>query len=180
MDALRDTTETLIGYKYSMINAQAQSRRSRFSEMEMSENLKRSEALTEVVQLLESEDSIEEVMSDLLGTVGRFLHLSTAAVYRIAKQGNKLNIVSWWSRSDAPARSEGSFEIPNLSLFKAEKTLVLSENSVMGTEEREEMERLSVKALIILPIIINGAVNMYAYFGENEISRTWKIEEIRF
>ena len=42
------------------------------------------------------------------------------------------------------------------------------------------MERLSVKALIILPIIINGAVNMYAYFGENEISRTWKIEEIRF
>lgn len=180
VDALRDTTETLIGYKYSMINAQAQSRRSRFSEMEMSENLKRSEALTEVVQLLESEDSIEEVMSDLLGTVGRFLHLSTAAVYRIAKQGNKLNIVSWWSRSDAPARSEGSFEIPNLSLFKAEKTLVLSENSVMGTEEREEMERLSVKALIILPIIISGAVNMYAYFGENEISRTWKIEEIRF
>ena len=61
IDVLRDITATLLRYKLSKESAEAESRRSRYSEQEMGENLKRSEALTEVVQLLENEEAVETV-----------------------------------------------------------------------------------------------------------------------
>ncbi len=61
-----------------------------------------------------------------------------------------------------------------------EKTLVLSKNSMMGAVERDEMDQLGLKAVIIMPIVINGSINMYAYFGEKQKDRIWKLEEIKF
>ena len=87
IDVLRDITATLLRYKLSKESAEAESRRSRYSEQEMGENLKRSEALTEVVQLLENEEAVETVMQKLLEIVGNFLSMSVAAVYRMSKDG---------------------------------------------------------------------------------------------
>lgn len=81
VDTLRSVTDTMLRYRYSAINAQEESRRIRFSEKELSENLKRSEALAEIVQFLESDESAESVTHKLLKTVGEFLNLSVAALY---------------------------------------------------------------------------------------------------
>ncbi len=180
VDALHDFTDTLIGYKLSLVNAEEESRRSRYSEQEMGENLKRAEALTEVVQLLESEEAIENVMNKLLSVVGNFLSISVGAVYRTGKGGQALDIITHWYRSGAAWGSEKDVDGMRPSFFMTDKTRVLSRSSMMGAAEREEMEKLGLKAVIILPIMINDAAGMYVYFGEKEKDRIWKLEEIKF
>lgn len=89
VDALRDFTNALLGYRMSIVTAQAECRRSRSSEKEMSVSLHRTEALTDVVQLLESEDAIETVITNLLEIVSRFLRISGGAVYKMKEDRSK-------------------------------------------------------------------------------------------
>ena len=97
VDALRDFTNALLGYRMSIVTAQAECRRSRSSEQEMSVSLHRTEALTDVVQLLESEDAIETVIDKamipikaVLGTskisVSDFVNLQVGDVIKIDKK----------------------------------------------------------------------------------------------
>ncbi|MDO4303894.1 MAG: GGDEF domain-containing protein [Bacillota bacterium] len=180
VDALHDLTNALIGYKLSLVNAEAESRRSRYSEQEMGENLKRTEALTEVVQLLENEEAIEAVMNKLLNIVGNFLSISVGAVYRMSRDGNALDIITYWCGKGGSWGSEKDTNGLCPSFFQTDKPLVLSGNSMMGAAEREEMEKLGLKAVIIMPIMINDTVGMYVYFGEKAKERIWKLEEIKF
>lgn len=179
IDVLRDITATLLRYKLSKESAEAESRRSRYSEQEMGENLKRSEALTEVVQLLENEEAVETVMQKLLEIVGNFLSMSVAAVYRMSKDGEHLESITHWCRAGIPWQPHEDGQHP--AFFKTEKTLILSKNSVMRAEEKESMRELGLKAVIVMPIILNNAPpNMYVYFGEKVRDRIWQLEEIKF
>lgn len=180
VDTLRDITDVLLGYKLTTIQAQAESSRSRYSEREMEENLRQAEALTAVVQFLESEEAIEGVMQKLLGTVGEFLKLSIAVVYREAKDRNHLDVIAEWYEKNIERAPLDVIDVQCSSLFRVDKTLVLSQNSMMNDEEKEQIKALKLKALIVMPIIINGAVTMYALFGEKVRDRAWRLEEIKF
>ncbi|MCR4788603.1 MAG: EAL domain-containing protein [Lachnospiraceae bacterium] len=50
----------------------------------------------------------------------------------------------------------------------------------MNTIEKDALEKLGIKAIMIMPIIINNAPEMYACFYEKSNERTWSIEEIKF
>lgn len=179
IDILRSFTETLLHYKFSKESAEAESRRSRYCEQEMGESLKRAEALTEVVQLLENEEAIEIVMQKFLETVGNYLSLSVAVVYRLVKESDHLEIITHWYRTGVPWQPREDGNHP--SFLRAGKTLILSRNSVMGAEDKEAMRELSLKALIVIPIMLNNEPsNMYVYFGEKTRDRIWQLEEIKF
>ena len=75
LDLLRDTTNAYLQLKNSMLNAEAESMRSRYSESEMGASLKRNAAITEIVQLLESDDEIEKIMTDVLQIAGAYLEI---------------------------------------------------------------------------------------------------------
>ena len=178
--ALRDVTDTLLGYKLATVNAQAESNRSRYSEKEMEENLRRSEALTAVVQLLESEDAIESVLQKLLGTTGEFLKLSFTALYREAKDQKHLDMIAQWHDRSLERVPLDTMDDKCSAFFRVDKTLVLSYNSMMKEEEKEQMKAMGLKAVIVMPVVISGVVRMYACFGERVKDRVWKLEDIKF
>lgn len=180
VDALRDVSDQLISYQLSLLDARAESRRSRYSEKEMEAALRRTEALTEVVQLLESEDAIEGIMTRMLETVGKFLNISTAAVCRMLKDKEHMDIVAHWCRKGAVWPYEGSMKQKRPFFLQTEKTLVLSGNSTLPIKEKEEFASLFMKAVIVIPIVIEGKVTMHACFGEQSRDRIWQLEEIKF
>ncbi len=180
VDTLRDVSDSMIRNKHLMIHAQAESRRSWYSEKEMEENLKRSEALTAVVQFLESEEAVESVMQKLLGTAGSFLKLSIAIVYHENRDKRHLDTTARWCEKNIEWELSEDMRQDCYKLLSADKPLVVSYNSMMYSEEREQMKKLGLKAVIVMPIIIKGADNMYACFGEKLKDRVWKLEEIKF
>ena len=181
IDALRDLTNVLFEVKLNAVTAQAESRRSRNSEEMMSVNLRRAEALTDIVQLLEADDPIEKIMIRMLEIIGRFLDIEENSVVRIKKGTDIVECLA--SHSQKPSVEKDNSKCPDYSmaiLQRANKPIVLSNSSVMNNAEKDELIRLGLKALIIMPIIINGAPTMYACFAEKEKQRVWSIEEIKF
>ena len=180
VDALGEISRGLVEYKISMVSAQAESRKSKYSEQEMGENLKRCEALTEVVQLLESEETIEMVMTQLLSATGKFLKLSVAAIYQLQRDGNGIQPVSGWTKEEGATGIKSQVPDRCPDFLRTEKTMILSSTSPLKPEEKEEMDALGLKAAIVIPVMINNAVNMYACFGEKKADRVWKLDEIKF
>ena len=180
VDALRDFTNLLLGYRMSIMTAQAECRRSRSSEKEMSVSLHRTEALTDVVQLLESEDAIETVITNLIEIVSRFLCISGGAVYKIKEEPERVEVVAFWGKGISMVQipQDGSFKLPDI--LKADKTVVLSGSSLASAQERKEMEAIGLKAAIVIPVMINHAPGMYVCFGDCSGSRVWQIEEVKF
>lgn len=180
VDVLRHISNELVRYKSDILSAQAESRRSRYSEREMESTLRRTEALTEIVQLLESDDTIEGIVTKMLGIVGRFLNISSAAVCRRLKDGEHMSIIAHWCNKGIMWSYDSKVNQDIPFFLKSEKTMVLSENSVLRDDEREELAKRSIKSLIALPVAISGTVTMHAFFTEKTRERTWQLEEITF
>ncbi len=182
IDGIRYITAELLGYKIAAVTAEAESRRSRYSEKEMKMTLKRTEALTGVIQLLESDASIEEIMQKMLEIVGSFLTISTAFICRISKNTGNMDIMTHWCNKGEiwsyDADNDGKQNIP--FFLDMEKTVVISGTSHIKPEEREELEAHGIKAIVVLPIMIGGSAMMYACFTEKNREREWEIDEIKF
>lgn len=182
IDGIRYITTEIFGYKIAAVNAEAESRRSRYSEKEMKLTLRRTEALTGVIQLLESDASIEEIMLKMLEIVGSFLGISTAFICRTSKDSGNMDIMTRWCNKGEiwsyDNDNDGKQEIP--FFLETEKTLVISGISHLKPEEKEELNSHDVKAIVVLPIIISGSAMMYACFTQKGREREWQIDEIKF
>lgn len=180
VDALRDVTNDMIQYRFASISAQAESRRSKFSEKEMSENLRLSESLAEVVQFLGGAEPAENMLYKLLKTVGERLGLDAAALYRIGKDECRVQILSKWCGKTHTWEPEEAGDGLCSQFLKTDKTLILSQSSMLNSDEKEEMGRLGLKAVIVIPVESSQGDVICACFGQIDKDREWKLEEIRF
>lgn len=180
IDALSELSTALFQYRLAVVTAEAESRRSRSSEEAMGVNLRRAEALTEIVSLLENEDSIEKIMLRLLETISKFLSIERNMVCRIKKDTGLVEVLAAYDINGRASEIYHGSDIDRELLLRASKPLVLSNNAVMNTAEKDTIERLGIKAVMIMPIIINNMPEMYVCFYEKTVDRTWSIEEIKF
>lgn len=182
IDGIRYITAALFGYKIAAATAEAESRRSRYSEKEMKMTLKRTEALTGVIQLLESDSSIEEIMQKVLEIVGGFLGVSSAFIYRISKDADNMDVMTHWcNKGEIWSFDYDDDEKKGISFFlETEKTLIVSDISHLKPEEKEELNSHDVKAIVVIPIIKTGSATMYACFTQKGREREWQVDEIKF
>ncbi|MGN0377324.1 MAG: EAL domain-containing protein [Suilimivivens sp.] len=180
VDAVRDISTELFSYKVAIRGAEAESRRSRYSEKKMKATLKRTEALTEIIQLLENDDSVEKIMLKMLETAGNFLNISTASVCRVLKDADYMDIVAHWCNKGEVWRYEGNMKVKRAFFLQTQKALVISDSSSLKTEEREELDNLGIRSIVVLPIVIGGSIGMYACFEEKNKERSWQMEELKF
>ncbi|NLL76926.1 MAG: EAL domain-containing protein [Clostridiales bacterium] len=180
LDLLRDTTYSLLKVRFSMLDAEAESRRSRYSENEMSALQKRNEAITDVVQLLESDNSIEAIMTDVLRILGTYLDISTAVLCRVHEDGALMDIAAEWCNKGIISNFDKTKDLPCGEILKTDKVLVLSSGTICNEEERGKMQMFGTKALIVIPIAISGTISLYACFGENIKERQWRVEDVKF
>lgn len=180
VDTLRDISNELIHYKDALISAEAQSRRSRASEKEMKENLRRCEALSEVSQLLVHEEEPERTIQKLLEIVGTYLNLSFAAVYCESGNEQNLGLTSEWGGKNMDQEQLRKPDEESSRFLKVEKPLVLFYEFIRSEQERKQMDRLGLKAVIVIPVEVKGSIERYACFGKTYKDRAWQMEEIRF
>ena len=115
----------------------------------------------------------------LLKRAGEHLQLDVAAVY-CRDQGQSPQIAAKWNKKDISWGFESDEKLPWPSLLTAERNLILSSNTMLGDEEREEMGALALKALITMPMKMGQAKEFWVCFGVSERERVWELDEIRF
>lgn len=188
IDALHDITCSLMRYKEAEADAEIKIQKSRASELEMEERVKRAEALLEVTQLLDSKLSIEKIMGKLLQIAGNYLQMSVGVIYRTPKEGQTIEVLSCWLRAGVAWSLEQKYDQEYDSFFQTRKTLILSAKAmtkampkaVPGEAERKVLEQLGLTAVVVVPVTINGAVERYVCLGHTSKEHAWKLEETKF
>ncbi len=98
LDLLREVSRHIIGGKVSAEAARAESRRSQFSKEEMEAVLERTAATTEIVQLLDCDDPIEQILLRVLRIVGNHLQIDGAYLCEIeAEDARTVNVIAEWN-----------------------------------------------------------------------------------
>lgn len=180
LDLLRDASVTVFHNKFSCVSAEAESMRSRYVQSQMSESLERIEALTQVVRLLDSDESIEAVIEKVLSVVGRHMDISSAQIYQVSHLAGTMDVISEWLNTNVVSYFDRTKNLSAFSFLQTDKPLVIGSDSMMSYAENKEFQNMHVKATMVFPLVKNGDNSMYACFSQIEKNRIWQVEEIKF
>lgn len=180
IDVVRDVTSLIIKSKLSLASAEAETRRSRFSEEETKALLKRAEAVSEIVQLLDSDEAIEVVMNSLTESIGKYLDVSTALIAQIKKETDTMDIAACYTQKGVVPVFPSTRNQRRLEMFRVEKPLVISCDSEIENIFKEEILELGITAVCVVPIQIGNDVAMYASVMDTKLQKKWKTEDIKF
>lgn len=180
LDLLRESSVTLMKNKISCVSAEAESRRSRFTAIEMSESLQEIAAMTEIVQLLDSDEAIETVMEELLRIAGMHLDTTHAYVIQACQEKGTMDISAQWCREGHPSIFEKTKGVEAPAVIHTEKPLVISSNSMLTAEFTAQMKKDGIHAVILFPVLGNENQKMYVGFFQTKEKRIWKTEEVKF
>lgn len=180
LDLLRETSRSILKNRFNYVNAQVESRRSRDSQEELYENLRRSEATTEVVQMLDSDEPIEGILQKVLAIVGGHLQVSSGQVYQLEQGGATMDVLAEWCNKGVVSYFDKTKNIPAMHFMNSEKPIVLSSGSKDDFGDKSELESMGVEAFVSFPLLQHCESRMYACFLQSGKKRIWNVEEIKF
>lgn len=179
LDLLRATLNALLAIETSRTQAVAISEESKAQELEMTSSFHRAETMTEIVSLLDSNEGIETIMAMILSKLCGYLQISNGFTCRV-HHGNLMDIVVQWNAQGVNKMFTETTDQEVYWFLGNEKAIVVSSDSQMNAGEREQLDILGIKALVAMPIIINGAPRFYACITENRENRIWSIDDVKF
>lgn len=180
LDLLRDTSYTLIVNKISCFSAEAESRRCRNVQQELSRDLHTIEATTGIVQLLDSDEPTERIADKWLTIIAEYLQLDTAQVFRLREDGTQMDVVCEWIAQGQISAFEKTSNIRAFDFINISKPLVLSAESDTG-EYKQSLEAQGIKAVIVFPVgePQNGS-GLVLCLNHRKHRHKWTMEEVKF
>lgn len=148
-------------------------RQSREAAKEIEEELRRSETMTDIVRLLESEDDFSEVATEMLELVCGYMGLSGAALIQRNAEDGSLEVISQSGEAEEPG------QLADCPYFTG-KPYMLSSDSMMPENFVEFFKRFHIRAVVYLPVEVNGKADIYAGFYQRDRERNWTVAEIKF
>lgn len=181
LDLLRETCLKVMKTKYDAAGAEAERQRTKNSEQEMGESLRRIEAFAEIVQLLDNDNTIELVLQQVLKLAGGYLNVSSAQIFRPnQKEENRVDLIVEWVNKGIASIFEQTYNLERPPILYSDRPMVISTGTNLSQAEIDFFNRMHLKAIITAPIMINAAVGMYVSFCECQNTRQWKVDEIKF
>lgn len=177
---LENLTRQYFAIKMEEVLAQEAFLQSRESEEKLKAELRRSEIMTKVVSMLESEKSFADIAFEILEEVCEYLDISAASMLQIDQDNQYLNMVCHWGFTDQnmlkTMRHLPLEEVP----WANGKPYLISSDTFLPEKFRRYFQTYKRRAGIFLPIRANGKNSMYLAFVEERYDRKWTQEEIKF
>lgn len=140
---------------------------------------KRSEALTCILHLLESELSFEEIANDVVRIVGEFLGVTNVAIFKWNQERTQVkSIVEWLPDGGIPffaIMKENTFTD---YLIKYDGIIAVDKKNI--NKEDIVFENDDIYALISQPVVVNGSQIMYLLIADRDKEREWRKKTIAF
>ena len=181
LDLLRELSRKVYENSDLLESAVAESKRSRYSELEMARSLRRSESITDIVQMLDSDESFENISDTILRETALYTQVSHAYVLRPNSKGEGIDVLGSYVEEGARDLA-GDINAETFSIVDTlgDKPVVVSYKTKIRDEFRNMMESLSISAIISLPVFINHKPAMYALFIDAHPQKCWEMDEVKF
>lgn len=180
LDLLREATRSILKNRIRYVSAAVENRKNKDSREELSENLKRSEATTDVVQMLDSDEPIEEIMCKMLEIIGTHLQINSAQVYQFGQDKAYMDVLAEWCNRGNVSYFDKTQNIPAMHFMVGDKPVVLSSDSRDGFADKEELEQMNVQAFVSFPLLQHRGNRMYVCFIQSDRKRFWTVNEVKF
>ena len=180
IDFVQILADKLMECRNLLFHEQEYARKTQYTASELEKGLKRAETLTETVQLLESNNPFEEVISKMLQVVGNYLNISSTQLIRVSTCGKYVDIVGEWLNQGVVSLIDHTKNIERPAFLVGEKPIIISKDTIVSKEIKGFLEAAGNKAFIGIPLVVNGKAIMYWCLNECRIERAWSLDDIHF
>ncbi|MBR0092775.1 MAG: EAL domain-containing protein [Lachnospiraceae bacterium] len=180
LELLRSSMQSLYSVALSRDRAIAESMRFSDSERRMTGALSRAEAVTRIVSLLDSDEQDVDIMSKELEYVCNYLDISHAFMAQVHKGEELVDITAQWSAEGEYPLFTRTKDIENYWFLRGDTAQVITTSTRMTEGEREQIDEMQIRALAVMPILINNTPAFYACFAETRKERNYTVDDLKF
>ena len=180
LDLLRDVYQSVFASQMSCFSAEAESRSSRYAQLEMGRTVHALETTTRIVQLLDSDAQIEQIMKEWAAILAEYLEVDTAQIFRLNSEDDTMDVLCEWCDAGQVSFFDKTSHIPSYDFLQIEKPLVVSSDS-RDLACYEAVRQIGMQAVMLFPILCQGNNgNMVLSLNYRKQKHRWSVEEIRF
>ncbi len=181
LEFLETISKQFLTVKLEEVVAQEENKKSTAAREEVEKQLKRNEAVTNIVQMLESENSFAKIVNDILEQAVLYLDLGSASLLRVSRDLTTVDMICEWVGAKGISYLERMQQIPVSSMpFLTGKPYMVSSDSKKPESFEKLFSEQKIKAAVSLPVEVNGKAGMYLCFIENHKNRTWDVNDVKF
>ncbi len=151
------------------------------AERDAKEQLKRSETMTQIVKMLESENSFNKVAKNIIQEVCSTLHICAGALVRVNEETQTLDIVCQYAEKE---QGEVFLDFQGINRQKVSflngNTSFVSTGETMPEDMQAFFEEYHISAAVLLPIELNDKLVKYLCFYDVGIAREWSQRDLKF
>lgn len=176
VDVLREIADEFMRMRMSAYHYEEENRQSREYARELTTSLSKSNALTDILKLLNDDKNFETIVSRFLAITAAYLNTSHAMVVRTLDR-DSMDVLCQWSENSANPIYDRNHIQKRLPFIEGNKPVILSGDLLTGSLDIEEWDILGVKAVVAMPVYGD---DMYCVYVETAQSRSWHIDELQF
>lgn len=178
---LASLSAQLFEVKINQLIAQDAMKKSLESENEMKHQLHRSQAMTEVVRMLESDEGFSELTVDILRETCESLDLSGGFLIRENVDHKTTDMICEYVKNKEDSLISGFQKKEKVQLpFFNGKPYMISSDSMMPEAFERFFRENGLSAAVFQPLEVSDHLLMYVGFFEKEAFRVWESDDIKF
>lgn len=178
---LASLSAQLFEVKINQLIAQDAMKKSLESENEMKHQLHRSQAMTEVVRMLESDEGFSELTVDILRETCESLDLSGGFLIRENVDHKTTDMICEYVKNKEDSLISGFKKKEKVQLpFFNGKPYMISSDSMMPEAFERFFRENDLSAAVFQPLEVSDHLLMYVGFFEKEAFRVWESDDIKF
>lgn len=171
----------MLAVKMDELIAQEAMQKSVASEESMERQLRRSETMTQIVTMLESENGFGKIVDDILKMVCESLDISCGALIRESADDGSLDMICEYTgqeewRQISSFQKMAKEEVP----FFNGKPYMISSDTMRPEAFSKFFEKYHITAAVYQPVEVNERALMYLCFYEIGRERIWDVPDIEF
>ncbi len=178
---LASLSTQLFEVKINQMIAQDAMQKSIESENKMKVQLHRTQAMTEVIRMLESDEGFSELTVDIIKETCQSLNLSGGFLIRENVDHDTTDMICEYVKNKDDSLIERFKKRPKDQLpFFNGKPYMISSDSMMPEAFERFFKENSLSAAVFQPLEINERFMMYIGFYQKDKERIWESEDIKF
>lgn len=178
---LASLSAQLFEVKINQLIAQDAMKKSLESENEMKHQLHRSQAMTEVGRMLESDEGFSELTVDILRETCESLNLSGGFLIRENVDHKTTDMICEYVKNKEDSLISGFQKKEKVQLpFFNGKPYMISSDSMMPEAFERFFRENDLSAAVFQPLEVSDHLLMYVGFFEKEAFRVWESDDIKF
>ena len=176
VDVLREIADEFMKMYLSAFRYEEENRQSKEYAKELTAALGRSNALTDILKLLNDDKNFETIVNRFLAVTSGYLNTSYAFVVRVLDR-DSMDVLCQWSEDGISNIYDKNHIQKRLPFIDGKKPVILSGDLLSDALGIDEWDIIGVKAVVAMPVYGD---DMFSVYVETNNARSWHVDELQF